>query len=409
MAAPTAIWQRQPAPSRQSPSPTLSPSTPTAASGKAYGTLPTPTREDSYTFDGWYTAKSGGTQITNATIVSTAHGTTLYAHWSLTPAELPKIITHPRAEQTITYGKTPVLSLRCEGGVRHDLSWKWYECDADGKNPFPKSDDEPPSAGVHYYYALVTATRQDNKQSASVRSNIAKVTVEKAVPDISIAPSATALDLTDSHTLSESELSGGVVRNPYHGNREIVPGTFTWLDGTIRPAKRGGFYSTAVFTPNNTANYTTATVEVYVEVTCSHRYGDWVNGIQTCPFCGLANRRTNTVTITWGELAYTYEDGTWQPDTHTYLGSRWTVDTPGGDAITVQNEGANDVSVTFSYSGDYATAGSFTNSAGQTLAGAVALPVGGAETVRLALSGRPSRALNDSAVGTITVRLGGGT
>jgi len=43
-----------------------------------YGYLPTPTR-DGYTFDGWYTAFSGGTKVTATDVVS--GDITLYAHW----------------------------------------------------------------------------------------------------------------------------------------------------------------------------------------------------------------------------------------------------------------------------------------------------------------------------------------
>ena len=47
-----------------------------------YGELATATRTG-YTFDGWYTAASGGTRVTSATIVKTAGAHTLYAHWSV--------------------------------------------------------------------------------------------------------------------------------------------------------------------------------------------------------------------------------------------------------------------------------------------------------------------------------------
>lgn len=47
----------------------------------AYGTLATTSRTG-YTFNGWYTASSGGTKIETTTIVSTASGHTLYAHWT---------------------------------------------------------------------------------------------------------------------------------------------------------------------------------------------------------------------------------------------------------------------------------------------------------------------------------------
>ena len=45
-----------------------------------YGSLPTPTR-DGHSFTGWYTAASGGTQITNTTTISITSNQTLYAQW----------------------------------------------------------------------------------------------------------------------------------------------------------------------------------------------------------------------------------------------------------------------------------------------------------------------------------------
>ena len=47
----------------------------------AYGTLPTPTRAG-YTFNGWYTATTGGTKITSSMIMNEIGDHTLYAHWT---------------------------------------------------------------------------------------------------------------------------------------------------------------------------------------------------------------------------------------------------------------------------------------------------------------------------------------
>ena len=57
----------------------MSPTTVTVRGGHAVGELPTPTRTG-YDFDGWYTAASGGTEVTPETI---AVGDTMifYAHW----------------------------------------------------------------------------------------------------------------------------------------------------------------------------------------------------------------------------------------------------------------------------------------------------------------------------------------
>ena len=52
----------------------------TGADGKL-ASLPTPTRS-SYSFDGWYTEKSGGTKVTTDTVFSA--NTTVYAHWTYT-------------------------------------------------------------------------------------------------------------------------------------------------------------------------------------------------------------------------------------------------------------------------------------------------------------------------------------
>lgn len=53
----------------------------TVTFGQAYGALPTVTRTG-YTFDGWFTAADGGTQVTDTTSVSTAANHTLYARWT---------------------------------------------------------------------------------------------------------------------------------------------------------------------------------------------------------------------------------------------------------------------------------------------------------------------------------------
>ena len=54
--------------------------------GQKYGTLPVPSR-DNYNFDGWYTDKTGGTKVTEDSIVPMIENQILYAHW------IPKVFT----------------------------------------------------------------------------------------------------------------------------------------------------------------------------------------------------------------------------------------------------------------------------------------------------------------------------
>lgn len=49
---------------------------------KKLSSLPTPTRSGSYTFDGWFTAASGGTKVTTETVFTSNQ--TIYAHWTYT-------------------------------------------------------------------------------------------------------------------------------------------------------------------------------------------------------------------------------------------------------------------------------------------------------------------------------------
>ena len=58
----------------------VTPTSKTLTYGSQYGTLPTPTRTG-YTFNGWYTAASGGTKVSSTTTIG-ASNTTIYAHWT---------------------------------------------------------------------------------------------------------------------------------------------------------------------------------------------------------------------------------------------------------------------------------------------------------------------------------------
>ena len=66
--------------------------------GAAYGPLPTPVRTG-YNFVGWFTQATGGTQITEASIVASATNHTLYARWTAVSNPV-KTIFGTKYEQT---------------------------------------------------------------------------------------------------------------------------------------------------------------------------------------------------------------------------------------------------------------------------------------------------------------------
>ena len=59
----------------------VTPEATTVTYGDLYGELPTPTLEG-YTFEGWFTEKDVGTQVTKETVVTTAADHMLHAHWT---------------------------------------------------------------------------------------------------------------------------------------------------------------------------------------------------------------------------------------------------------------------------------------------------------------------------------------
>ena len=389
----------------------------TATYGSKYNFLPRPIRTGGYNFDGWYTDQTNGTKVESDTTVTTTKDHILYAHWSLIPAKAPYDVKL-EMDETSVYGKSSFYRLSYGSTEQHTTEITWYTCDdEEGKNGKPLTDEngdptdpKTPTAGVHCYYAVVTATRKDNGRKASTKSNVAHVTVTKATPTIRTKPTAAKLDLAVGDTLAASALTGGIAQNNnIRSGPNDVAGRFVWKDDTVKPPRNGGRYA-VVFQPYDTNNYTTAETTVYVSVTCSHRFGAWNAGRRTCAVCGKVETRTNTVTVTWGELAYTYTDGAWNPATHDYdIGGGWAPNRKNGDVITVQNEGANEVRVKFQYTRtDTAIGGSFANSDGDYLYSPIDLPVNRTQTVRLCPTGRPGKALNNAKIGSVTVRLEGG-
>lgn len=385
----------------------------TATYGSKYNFLPTPTRTGGYNFAGWYTEPTGGTKITSDTTVTATKNHALYAHWSLKPAGAPYNVKLTMNPTTGVYGERIYHTVSASLYPDHTQKRTWYECDKNGDNGILLTDENgvptyptTPTAGVHYYYVVVTATRKDNGQEASTKSNVVRVTVTKATPTISTKPTAVALDLAVDNTLAASALTGGIAKNNNANPSIPVAGRFVWKDATVKPTRGGGYYA-VVFQPDDTQNYEPTETTVYVNVTCSHIFGAWSAGRRTCTVCGEKEARYNTVTVTWGALAYTYTDGTWNPATHAYdIGGGWKPNQKNGDIITVRNDSADEVRVSFRYTKtNAAIGGGFVNSEGYPIYSAINLPINRTQTVRLRLTGRPDTALNNTKIGSVTVKL----
>jgi hypothetical protein len=108
----------------------------------------------------------------------------------------------------------------------------------------------------------VTFTPTDATDYKTVAGSIS-VTVNQAVPSVSVGPTASAI--TYGQTLASSTLSGGSAYVVVSGSTVPVPGTFAWSSTTFIPSG-GTPYEAVTFTPADTTDYSKAAGPVEVTV-----------------------------------------------------------------------------------------------------------------------------------------------
>jgi uncharacterized repeat protein (TIGR02543 family) len=92
--------------------------------GELYGELPTPNRSN-YSFEGWFTASSGGEKIMEDSVVNVKANQTLFAHWTTGLA----IVSQPH-DFTGKPGETATFTVTAEG---EDLTYQWQYKDVGGE------------------------------------------------------------------------------------------------------------------------------------------------------------------------------------------------------------------------------------------------------------------------------------
>ena len=160
----------------------------------------------------------------------------------------PESAAAPTASE-LTYGQTLAESTLTGGNAvnpntQEEVAGTWSWAD----------DTVKPTVDNQGYQVVFTPndTANYNRIEATVG-----VTVKKAVPTISEAP--TASDLTYGQTLSESTLTGGAAS---------TDGTFTWAKADTRPEVKDSNVTEyeVVFTPTDTVNWENAAAQAKVKV-----------------------------------------------------------------------------------------------------------------------------------------------
>ena len=159
----------------------VSPASKSVQYGSAYGTLPTPTKssdaEYTYAFAGWFTAASGGTQVTANTTMG-AGNTTIYAHWTATRRSytINYQTTYGslnRTSQSVAYRSKGSCTLTMPANdAQYTYTFQgWYTAANGGGTKVGSSLtlETPSVTGAATYYAYVT--RAVNRYTFTFNAN----------------------------------------------------------------------------------------------------------------------------------------------------------------------------------------------------------------------------------------------
>lgn len=218
---------------------TVTPTSKDLEYNSAYGTLPTPTRASdaqyTYTFAGWYTAATGGTQVTAATKMA-AKDTTVYAHWtsntrSYTVSYQTTYGTLNRTSQSVAYNSKGSCTLTMPDNTA-EFTYTfvgWYTA-ANGGGTKVGSEltlETPAITGTVTYYAYVTRSTKSYTHTfnANGGGTVSPKTITKAYNTaLGTLPTVSRTGYTFVGWFDTSASSGGTQAT----TTTKVTGTKTW-------------------------------------------------------------------------------------------------------------------------------------------------------------------------------------
>lgn len=284
----------------------------------AYGTLPTPTRASdaqyTYTFAGWYTAATGGTQVT-ATTKMAAKDTTVYAHWtsntrSYTVSYQTTYGTLNRTSQSVAYNSKGSCTLTIPNNTA-EFTYTfvgWYTA-ANGGGTKVGSEltlETPAIKGTVTYYAYVTRSTKSYTHTfnANGGGTVSPATITKAYNTaLGTLPTVSRTGYTFVGWFDTSAASGGTQAT----TTTKVTGTKTWYarwsinSYTFTFDKNGGNTpsTTTITKEYNTAIGTLPTCTRNADNTYTYAFAGWFDTSASSGGTQLATTTKVTSNKTW--------------------------------------------------------------------------------------------------------------
>ena len=273
---------------------TVTPTSKNLEYNSAYGTLPTPTRASdaqyTYTFAGWYTAATGGTQVTAATKMA-AKDTTVYAHWtsntrSYTVSYQTTYGTLNRTSQSVAYNSKGSCTLTMPDNTA-EFTYTfvgWYTA-ANGGGTKVGSEltlETPAIKETVTYYAYVTRSTKSYTHTfnANGGGTVSPATITKAYNTaLGTLPTVSRTGYTFVGWFDTSAASGGTQAT----TTTKVTGTKTWYarwsinSYTFTFDKNGGNTpsTTTITKEYNTAVGTLPTCTRNADNTYTYAFAGW--------------------------------------------------------------------------------------------------------------------------------------
>lgn len=317
----------------------VSPASKSVQYGSAYGTLPTPTRAStaqySYTFAGWYTAVTGGTQVTANTTMG-AGNTTIYAHWTATTRSYTVSYqttygTLNKTSQSVAYNSKGSCTLTMPDNTA-EFTYTfigWYTA-ANGGGTKVGSEltlETPAIKGTVTYYAYVTRSTKSYTHTfnANGGGTVSPATITKAYNTaLGTLPTVSRTGYTFVGWFDTSAASGGTQAT----TTTKVTGTKTWYarwsinSYTFTFDKNGGNTpsSTTITKEYNTAVGTLPTCTRNADNTYTYAFAGWFD---TSASSG-GTQLTTTTKVTSNKTWYARWTSTYKNYTVTWDGNGGT-------------------------------------------------------------------------------------
>lgn len=297
---------------------TVTPTSKDLEYNSAYGTLPTPTRASdaqyTYTFAGWYTAATGGTQVTAATKMA-AKDTTVYAHWtsntrSYTVSYQTTYGTLNRTSQSVAYNSKGSCTLTMPDNTA-EFTYTfvgWYTA-ANGGGTKVGSEltlETPAIKGTVTYYAYVTRSTKSYTHTfnANGGGTVSPATITKAYNTaLGTLPTVSRTGYTFVGWFDTSATSGGTQAT----TTTKVTGTKTWYarwsinSYTFTFDKNGGNTpsATTITKEYNTAVGTLPTCTRSADNTYTYAFAGWFDTSASSGGTQLTTTTKVTSNKTW--------------------------------------------------------------------------------------------------------------